>query len=107
MPTVSFIQADGARSDITIADGTTLMLAATAHGIPGLIGECGGNAMCATCHVYIDGAWASRLRPPRDDEDALLDDTADERRPTSRLSCQITITSDLDGLVVHLPHRQT
>jgi 2Fe-2S ferredoxin len=62
--------------------------------------------MCATCHVYVDESWLARLPAMADDEDALLDGTASERRPNSRLSCQIKMTPELDGIVVKLPERQ-
>ncbi|RVU14088.1 2Fe-2S iron-sulfur cluster-binding protein [Methylobacterium oryzihabitans] len=106
MPTVTVIRPDGARRDLAVAAGTSLMQAAIAQGIEGIVAECGGNAMCATCHVYVAEDWADRLPPLSDDEDALLDGAAAERRPTSRLSCQITATPELDGLVVSLPDRQ-
>ena len=82
------------------------MLAATSHGIDGILAECGGNAMCATCHVYVDESWLGRLPAMGSEEDALLDGAAAERRPTSRLSCQIKLTPELDGLVLRLPDRQ-
>jgi 2Fe-2S ferredoxin len=106
MPTITFIRPDGARRDLAIPQGTSLMQGAIAQGLDGILAECGGSAMCATCHVYVDEAWAGRLPPLSEDEDALLDGAAAERRPTSRLSCQITATDALDGLVVHLPLRQ-
>lgn len=106
MPTITFIRPDGAQRELAVAEGTNLMQAATHHGLDGIVAECGGNAMCATCHVYVDEAWSERLPPLSDDEDALLDGAAAERRPTSRLSCQIIATTALDGLVVRLPDRQ-
>lgn len=106
MPTITFIRLDGAQRELAVAEGTNLMQAATHHGLDGIVAECGGNAMCATCHVYVDEAWSERLPPLSDDEDALLDGAAAERRPTSRLSCQIIATTALDGLVVRLPDRQ-
>ena len=106
MPTITFIRPDGARRDLAVAEGTRLMQGATSQGLDGIVAECGGNAMCATCHVYVDEAWAGRLPPLSEDEDALLEGAAAERLPTSRLSCQIVATADLDGLVVRLPDRQ-
>ena len=106
MPTIIVIRPDGARRDLAVAEGASLMQGATAQGLDGIVAECGGNAMCATCHVYVDEAWAGRLPPLSEDEDALLDGAAAERRPTSRLSCQILATDALDGLVVRLPDRQ-
>ncbi|MEH3146016.1 MAG: 2Fe-2S iron-sulfur cluster-binding protein [Methylobacterium frigidaeris] len=106
MPTITVIRPDGSPRDLAVPEGASLMQAAIGQGIEGIVAECGGNAMCATCHVYVDETWADRLPPPGEDEDALLDGAAAERRPTSRLSCQITATPDLDGLVVTLPDRQ-
>ena len=82
------------------------MQAATRHDINGILAECGGNAMCATCHVYVDEAWLARLPAMGGDEDALLDGAAAERQTNSRLSCQIKLAADLDGLVLSLPDRQ-
>lgn len=106
MPIITFIRPDGARRDLDVAEGASLMQGAVARGLDGIVAECGGSAMCATCHVYVDEAWAGRLPPVSEDEDALLDGAAAERRPTSRLSCQVVATADLDGLVVRLPDRQ-
>ncbi|MDA9498474.1 2Fe-2S iron-sulfur cluster-binding protein [Bradyrhizobium sp. CCBAU 11357] len=106
MPDITFIHPDGRSDRVESSDGESAMQAATRHGLDGILAECGGNAMCATCHVYVDESWLPRLPAIADDEDALLDGTAAERRPNSRLSCQITITSELDGLVLRLPKRQ-
>src|SRR5258707_10005945 len=106
MATITFIRPD-IRSERVEADiGESAMLAATKHGLDGIVAECGGNAMCATCHVYVDDRWIDRLGAVSDEEDALLDGTASERQPNSRLSCQIRITPELDGLVLRLPERQ-
>lgn len=83
------------------------MLAATSHGVAGILAECGGNAMCATCHVYVESGWLDRLPAMTSEEDALLDGAAAERLPNSRLSCQIKVTPELDGLELRLPRRQT
>jgi 2Fe-2S ferredoxin len=106
MPTITYVHPDAVRDDVDLAAGTTVMLGAVAHGIEGIVAECGGNCMCATCHVYVEPDQLDTLPPMSDEEDALLDGTAAERRPSSRLSCQITVTPELDGLVVHLPDRQ-
>jgi ferredoxin, 2Fe-2S len=106
MPAITFIHPDGKSDHIETSDGESAMQAATRHGIDGILAECGGNAMCATCHVYVDEAWLPRLPAVADDEDALLDGTATERLPNSRLSCQIMITPALDELVLRLPERQ-
>ncbi|WP_456619549.1 MULTISPECIES: 2Fe-2S iron-sulfur cluster-binding protein [unclassified Bradyrhizobium] len=106
MPAITFIHPDGKSDRIETSDGESAMQAATRHGLDGILAECGGNAMCATCHVYVDESWLTRMPAIADDEDALLDGTATERLPASRLSCQIMITSELDGLVLRLPERQ-
>ncbi|MDQ2801504.1 MAG: 2Fe-2S iron-sulfur cluster-binding protein, partial [Pseudomonadota bacterium] len=71
--------------------------------VPGILAECGGVMSCATCHVYVDPAWLDRLPPPSTDEDDMLDNTAAERRANSRLSCQIKMAPELDGLRVQVP----
>ena len=106
MPTITFVYPNGQRERVEASDGESAMLAATRHGLDGIVAECGGNAMCATCHVYLEEAWLARLSPMGDDEDALLDGTAAERLPSSRLSCQIKLAPELDGLVLRLPERQ-
>lgn len=106
MPTITFIRPDNRSEPIAAESGESAMLAATKHGLDGIVAECGGNAMCATCHVYVDDDWIGRLAAMSDEEDALLDGTASERQPTSRLSCQIKLTPELDGLVLRLPERQ-
>ena len=106
MPLISYIHADGSREDLDVAVGLSVMQGATSHGIDGIVAECGGNAMCATCHVYVEPDQLDRLPPMGADEDALLEGTASERRPNSRLSCQLPVTPELDGLVVRLPERQ-
>jgi 2Fe-2S ferredoxin len=106
MPSITYINNDGATHKITAADGATVMQTALNNGIIGIVGECGGAAMCATCHVYVDEQWASRIPPISDNEDAMLESAAAERKPNSRLSCQIVLSAETDGLVVHLPERQ-
>jgi 2Fe-2S ferredoxin len=82
------------------------MQTAVGGGISEILAECGGNAMCATCHVYVEPDQLGILPPMTDEEDALLDGAAAERLPNSRLSCQIKVTPDVEGLIVHLPNRQ-
>lgn len=107
MTTITFIHPDNRSQQVEAEDGASVMLAALTHGVDGIVAECGGNAVCATCHVYVDEAWAARLDPVGDDEDALLDGTASERLPNSRLSCQIKVQPALAGLVLRLPERQS
>lgn len=106
MPTITYVNADGTHEELDVAEGTSVMQGAIRNGLDGIVAECGGNAMCATCHVYVEEDQLHLLPPVSDEEDALLDGTASERRPNSRLSCQIQVTPELDGLVVRLPERQ-
>ncbi len=99
MPRIIFQDTNGNRSEVTVPAGHTVMEAAMDSGIAGILAECGGACACATCHAYIDEAWLSRLKPMEDMEDAMLD-TAVDRQPNSRLTCQIEVTGDLDGLEV-------
>lgn len=103
---ITLIAADGTRREIPARPGHSLMRAATDAGIEGIAADCGGVLSCATCHVVVEPAWAAQLPPATPDEEAMLEMTATERRPHSRLSCQIQITAAYDGLVVHLPTTQ-
>jgi 2Fe-2S ferredoxin len=107
MPSITFIHPDGRAETVEAKDGDSAMFTALSHGVDGIVAECGGSALCATCHVYVDERWISRLGAVADDEDDLLEGTASQRLPNSRLSCQIKITAELDGLVLRLPERQT
>ncbi len=107
MAHIIYIAHDGARGELVVAAGENLMMAAADAGFPGIVGACGGNAMCATCHVYVDPAWLDKLPAMSADEDALLDGAAAERKSNSRLSCQIIAADTLDGMIVHTPDRQT
>ena len=106
MPSVTFVHPDGRRQQIDASAGESAMQAATRNDINGILAECGGNAMCATCHVYVDEDWLARLPAMGGDEDALLDGAAADRRANSRLSCQIKLAADLDGMVLNVPDRQ-
>ena len=106
MPRIHLILPDGTTRTLDAPAGHGLMQVATSADVPGIVAECGGSAMCATCHVYVDVAWADKLPAPLPNELEMLDCTAAKRRPESRLSCQIKLTAALDGLVVHIPARQ-
>jgi 2Fe-2S ferredoxin len=106
MPDITFIHPDGSEEGFEAPDGVSLMQAATGFGVRGIVADCGGSARCATCHVIVDPAWADRLPPPGDDEQAQLEATAVPREPTSRLACQIRLGPALQGLVVRVPERQ-
>jgi 2Fe-2S ferredoxin len=105
MPRIVFIEPGGGRRDINAPLGLTLMEAARQNGVQGVVALCGGACMCATCHVYVDPKWLARLEPREEMEEGMLE-TAWEPRANSRLSCQIQITADLDGLQVTVPQRQ-
>ncbi len=98
--TVTITDIDGKTLEIQGAAGATLMETARAAGVAGILAECGGACSCATCHVYIDADWIAQVGPPNPVEADMLDMVDDIRVPSSRLSCQVTLTQDLDGLVV-------
>ncbi|MEH6527341.1 MAG: 2Fe-2S iron-sulfur cluster-binding protein [Sneathiella sp.] len=106
MVKVTYVNTDGTETVMEVADGTSLMQAAVSNGMDGVIGECGGSAMCATCHVYVDNSFLEKLPKIDDMEEEMLECTSSERRPTSRLSCQIEATSDIDGIRVTFPESQ-
>ncbi len=106
MPKVIYVSAGGHAREVDVPVGTTVMSAALKNGIDGIVAECGGVCMCSTCHVFVDENFYNRLPPAQDTEEAVLEIAAEERQPTSRLSCQIKVTEDLDGLIVRLPKRQ-
>jgi len=95
--------ADGRAITLDVPEGTSLMEAATQRGVPGIIGECGGSMSCATCHVVVDPAWAERAGETGPFEEDMLDITEAGRQPTSRLSCQLKMAPELDGIVVSVP----
>jgi ferredoxin, 2Fe-2S len=94
---------DGTTITSLVPEGHNLMEAAVAARVPHVIGECGGNLSCATCHVQVDAAWVERSGAPGTFEDAMLDATEAPRTDASRLSCQIRMTALLDGIVLHVP----
>ena len=106
MPDITLIEANGTVHSVEAPDGVSVMQAATGFGVPGIVAECGGSAMCATCHVMVDEAWIARLPAPLANELEMLECTAVPRTPGSRLSCQIKLTPELQGLLLRLPDRQ-
>ncbi len=107
MPSVMYIEFGGTSHLVEVAEGENVMRGALNHDLPGIIGECGGGLACATCHCYVDDAWTARVGgPSSQDETDMLESTAAVVKPSSRLSCQIVVTADLDGLIVHLPEKQ-
>jgi 2Fe-2S ferredoxin len=105
MPKITFIAPDGSQRVLDGAIGQTVMQLATNNGIPEIEADCGGACACATCHVIVDADWAGRL-PEKGTMEAEMLDFASGPTPTSRLSCQLTIAEDFDGLVLHLPAQQ-
>ena len=105
MPTVHFISTEGTTQDIDGDEGVSVMETAIRGGVDGIDADCGGVCSCATCHVYIDDAWMGRIPQPEEAEEEMLDFVHD-RRPESRLSCQVVLGPDLDGLTVHIPATQ-
>ncbi|GAB4238278.1 MAG: 2Fe-2S iron-sulfur cluster-binding protein [Methyloligellaceae bacterium] len=105
MPKITFIEHDGTEHVVDAEVGMTVMEAAIKNQIPGIEAECGGACSCATCHVYVDEAWRAKTGEPEEMEEDMLDFAFDVR-PESRLSCQIKVTEDLDGLVVRIPEKQ-
>ncbi|MBR1222773.1 2Fe-2S iron-sulfur cluster binding domain-containing protein [Bradyrhizobium sp. U87765 SZCCT0131] len=106
MPQIRYVQPSGAAEIIDVPAGTSVMLAAIRNGVRGIEAECGGCLDCATCHVYLDEPTMAALPPPSDQEEALLAAVAAERRPTSRLGCQVIAPAGDVTLTVHVPERQ-
>lgn len=105
MTKIAIIAFDGTRFDIDAENGSTVMENAIRNSVPGIEAECGGACACATCHVYVDSEFSETVGPPEPMEEDMLDFAFDVR-PTSRLSCQIKVSDDLEGLVVRVPERQ-
>jgi 2Fe-2S ferredoxin len=106
MPEVTFLKPDGSSEKVEVEEGTSVMRAATYNGIDGIVADCGGVMSCATCHVIVEERFLPLLPPMLPNEDDMLDCTAAEREAGSRLSCQIIVTSELDGLVIRIADPQ-
>jgi len=105
MAKVTYIEFNGAEHVVDVAEGLSLMEGAVQNMVPGIDGDCGGACACATCHVYIDPAWTSKTGTREPMEQSMLD-FASEVKENSRLSCQIKVTKELDGLVLRMPENQ-
>ncbi len=105
MPQVIFIDPRGAQFEVDVEVGENVMQAAVDNMIDGILGECGGVLSCATCHCYVDPDWQDKLPPASEQEEDMLDMAVDPKE-NSRLSCQLEMTEELDGLVVRLPRSQ-
>jgi ferredoxin, 2Fe-2S len=106
MPIVTYVSSSGIARKIDVPSGMSIMQAALNHKIAGILGECGGNRMCATCHVYVDVSFLSRIPPVTEPEKFMLSIAAEGPDTNSRLSCQIKMTEELDGIIVRLPLKQ-
>jgi len=105
MAKITYIEHDGTEHVIDVKTGLTVMEGAVKNNIPGIDADCGGACACATCHVYVDEAWTAKTGAKSAMEESMLD-FAEGVEPNSRLSCQIKVTDDLDGLVVRMPESQ-
>src|SRR3569832_2930350 len=105
MAKIHFVDHSGEKRTIEVENGATVMEAAIRNAIPGIEAECGGACACATCHAYVEETWREKVGPPSPMEEDMLDFGYDVR-PNSRLSCQIKVTDELDGLTVRIPERQ-
>ena len=106
MPKITFIDYKGNKNTIDASAGGSLMEAADSGGVPGILADCGGAMACATCHVFVHDSWHSRLPEKTDDEQGMIEQYAIKPNEKSRLSCQIEVTEDLDGLIVTTPEKQ-
>ena len=105
MPKITYIDQEGNERTVDADVGATVMETAINNDVPGILATCGGSCSCATCHVYVDEEWFGKL-PPQSLEELDMLDTAHDIEPNSRLSCQILVTEEIDGLVVTTPPRQ-
>jgi 2Fe-2S ferredoxin len=105
MAKITYVAHNGDRTTVDVADGVSLMEGAIQNGISGIDGDCGGNAACATCHVYVADGWGDKTGTISETEEAMLD-LADTRKANSRLACQIFASAELDGLVLEMPETQ-
>ena len=105
MPKITYIEHDGTERTVDAEVGATVVETAIRNSVPGIVAECGGACSCATCHVHVDDAWSAKVGPPSPMEEDMLDFAFDVK-PTSRLSSQIKVSDELDGLIVHTPAQQ-
>ena len=105
MPKITYIEYNGKLHTINVAKGLSVMEGAVQNNIPGIDADCGGSMACATCHVYVKEEWFDKLPKKEDGEEDMID-MAHEPNKFSRLSCQLTVSDELEGLVVNLPEKQ-
>jgi ferredoxin, 2Fe-2S len=106
MAKITYIEFNGTPHAVEVPAGLTVMEGARDNNIPGIEADCGGACACSTCHVYVDPAWIDRLPPREPMEEDMLDFAWEPDPETSRLTCQLRVTDDLDGLVVRMPEKQ-
>lgn len=107
MAKINYIEFNGTRHEIEVSEGLTVMEGARGNGIPGIVAECGGACSCSTCHVYVDEEWIEKLPTKKIIEEEMLEFALDPDPVRSRLTCQIKVTPDLNGLIVYMPEKQT
>ncbi len=105
MAKITYIENNGKSHTIDVANGLSVMEGAIQNNIPGIDADCGGGMACATCHVYVDEKWFDKIPAKEDGEEDMLD-MAFEPKKNSRLSCQLVVSDELDGLVVNIPSKQ-
>ena len=105
VPKVTYVALDGQEYTVEAVDGESVMATAVKNGVPGIIGECGGNASCGTCHVFVRDEYMAVVGEPNELEEDLLEMGVDDRRETSRLSCQIKVSPEIEGLTVDVAPR--
>ena len=105
MTKITYIEYNGTEHTIDVQNGLTVMEGAVQNDIPGIDADCGGSMACATCHVYVKDEWYNKLDEKNEGEDDMIDQ-AYEPKKNSRLSCQITVSDKIEGLIVHLPEKQ-
>lgn len=106
MSKVTYISSKGASQTVDVLDGDSIMEGAVQNNVDGIVGACGGCLQCATCHVYVDDAYFSKLDEIEPEEEAMLQSTASDRKPNSRLSCQLRLRPEFDGITVTMPELQ-
>ena len=106
MTKINFVVSDGSVSEFDAQNGDTVMEVATRNGVSGIEADCGGACACSTCHVYIDESWIDKLPDIEEMEKDMLEFAYSPDETTSRLTCQLTVTEDLNGLIVRMPEKQ-
>ena len=106
MAKITYVEHNGTEHVVEVANGLTVMEGARDNNIPGIEADCGGACACSTCHVYVDAAWVEKIPAKDDMEEDMLGFAYEPDTTRSRLTCQIRVTDELDGLVVNMPEKQ-